>query len=454
MLERALTGAGLVCTAFESSHDVLDALATKTPDVLLSDIRMPGMDGLGLLKQIKKRHPMLPVIIMTAHSDLDAAVSAYQQGAFDYLPKPFDIDEAVALTERAISHYQEQQQPRHQQEDGPTTDIIGEAPAMQDVFRIIGRLSRSSISVLINGESGTGKELVAHALHRHSPRVKAPFIALNMAAIPKDLIESELFGHEKGAFTGAGQVRQGRFEQADGGTLFLDEIGDMPLDVQTRLLRVLADGQFYRVGGYAPVKVDVRIIAATHQNLELRVQEGKFREDLFHRLNVIRIHLPPLRERREDIPRLANYFLQMAARELGVETKVLHTDTINALTHMTWPGNVRQLENTCRWLTVMAAGQEVLLQDLPPELFDNTVPQENSSSPSVPESWSGLLAQWAERALRSGHQDLLSEAQPEMERVLLNTALQHTRGHKQEAARLLGWGRNTLTPKLKELGME
>jgi len=325
---------------------------------------------------------------------------------------------------------------------------------MQDVFRIIGRLSRSSISVLINGESGTGKELVAHALHRHSPRVKAPFIALNMAAIPKDLIESELFGHEKGAFTGAGQVRQGRFEQADGGTLFLDEIGDMPLDVQTRLLRVLADGQFYRVGGYAPVKVDVRIIAATHQNLELRVQEGKFREDLFHRLNVIRIHLPPLRERREDIPRLANYFLQMAARELGVETKVLHTDTINALTHMTWPGNVRQLENTCRWLTVMAAGQEVLLQDLPPELFDNTVPQENSSSPSVPESWSGLLAQWAERALRSGHQDLLSEAQPEMERVLLNTALQHTRGHKQEAARLLGWGRNTLTPKLKELGME
>jgi len=454
VLERALTGAGLVCTTFESSHDVLDALATKTPDVLLSDIRMPGMDGLGLLKQIKKRHPMLPVIIMTAHSDLDAAVSAYQQGAFDYLPKPFDIDEAVALTERAISHYQEQQQPRHQQEDGPTTDIIGEAPAMQDVFRIIGRLSRSSISVLINGESGTGKELVAHALHRHSPRVKAPFIALNMAAIPKDLIESELFGHEKGAFTGAGQVRQGRFEQADGGTLFLDEIGDMPLDVQTRLLRVLADGQFYRVGGYAPVKVDVRIIAATHQNLELRVQEGKFREDLFHRLNVIRIHLPPLRERREDIPRLANYFLQTAARELGVETKILHTDTINALTHMTWPGNVRQLENTCRWLTVMAAGQEVLLQDLPPELFDNTVPQENTSSPSIPESWSGLLGQWAERALRSGHQDLLSEAQPEMERVLLTTALQHTRGHKQEAARLLGWGRNTLTRKLKELGME
>ncbi len=439
---------------------------------------------------------------MTAHSDLDAAVSAYQQGAFDYLPKPFDIDEAVALVERAISHYQEQQQPRnvqlngpttdiigeapamqdvfriigrlsrssisvlisHYQEqqqprnvqlNGPTTDIIGEAPAMQDVFRIIGRLSRSSISVLINGESGTGKELVAHALHRHSPRAKAPFIALNMAAIPKDLIESELFGHEKGAFTGANTIRQGRFEQADGGTLFLDEIGDMPLDVQTRLLRVLADGQFYRVGGYAPVKVDVRIIAATHQNLEQReqrVQEGKFREDLFHRLNVIRVHLPPLRERREDIPRLARHFLQVAARELGVEAKLLHPETEAALTRLAWPGNVRQLENTCRWLTVMAAGQEVLIQDLPGELFESTVAE--STSQMQPDSWATLLAQWADRALRSGHQNLLSEAQPELERTLLTTALRHTQGHKQEAARLLGWGRNTLTRKLKELGME
>jgi two-component system nitrogen regulation response regulator GlnG len=324
---------------------------------------------------------------------------------------------------------------------------------MQDVFRIIGRLSRSSISVLINGESGTGKELVAHALHRHSPRAKAPFIALNMAAIPKDLIESELFGHEKGAFTGANTIRQGRFEQADGGTLFLDEIGDMPLDVQTRLLRVLADGQFYRVGGYAPVKVDVRIIAATHQNLELRVQEGKFREDLFHRLNVIRVHLPPLRERREDIPRLARHFLQDAARELGVEAKLLHPETEAALTRLAWPGNVRQLENTCRWLTVMAAGQEVLIQDLPPELFETHVP-ESSTGQSLPDSWATLLAQWADRALRSGHQNLLSEAQPEMERTLLTTALRHTQGHKQEAARLLGWGRNTLTRKLKELGME
>lgn len=453
VLERALTGAGLRCIAFENASDVLNALTTQSPDVLLSDIRMPGLDGLTLLRQIKQHHPVLPVIIMTAHSDLDAAVSAYQQGAFDYLPKPFDIDDAVALVERAISHYQEQRQPRNAPASSPSADIIGEAPSMQDVFRIIGRLSRSSISVLINGESGTGKELVAHALHRHSPRAKAPFIALNMAAIPRDLIESELFGHEKGAFTGASQVRQGRFEQADGGTLFLDEIGDMPLDVQTRLLRVLADGQFYRIGGYAPVKVDVRIIAATHQNLELRVQEEKFREDLFHRLNVIRIHLPPLRERREDIPRLTRHFLDIAARELGVEAKLLHPETEAALTRLAWPGNVRQLENTCRWLTVMAAGQEVLIQDLPAELFETPVTGDTHAC-AQQESWATLLARWADGALRSGHQNLLSEALPEMERTLLTTALRHTQGHKQEAARLLGWGRNTLTRKLKELGME
>ncbi|BBI92418.1 fused DNA-binding response regulator in two-component regulatory system with GlnL: response regulator/sigma54 interaction protein [Serratia symbiotica str. Tucson] len=426
VLERALAGAGVNCISFGNGDDVLEALATQTPDVLLSDIRMPGIDGLSLLRQIKQRHPMLPVIIMTAHSDLDAAVSAYQQGAFDYLPKPFDIDEAVALVERAISHYQEQQPTRNQSTNDPAADIIGEAPAMQDVFRIIGRLSRSSISVLINGESGTGKELVAHALHRHSPRAKSPFIALNMAAIPKDLIESELFGHEKGAFTGANQIRQGRFEQADGGTLFLDEIGDMPLDVQTRLLRVLADGQFYRVGGYAPVKVDVRIIAATHQNLELRVREGKFREDLFHRLNVIRVHLPPLRERCEDIPRLARYFLQITAKELGVEAKNLHPETETALTRLPWPGNVRQLENTCRWLTVMAAGQEVLLQDLPGELFETTKPE--SGDHNTPGSWATLLAQWADHALHSGHQGLLSEVLPELERTLLATALRHTQG--------------------------
>lgn len=452
VLERAFTGAGLNCVTFSSSHEVLSALTHQTPDVLLSDIRMPGVDGLALLKQIKKQHPMLPVIIMTAHSDLDAAVSAYQQGAFDYLPKPFDIDEAVALAERAISHHQEQQQPsRSQPICSPEPDIIGEASAMQDVFRIIGRLSRSSISVLINGESGTGKELVAHALHRHSPRSKTSFIALNMAAIPKDLIESELFGHEKGAFTGANQIRQGRFEQADGGTLFLDEIGDMPLDVQTRLLRVLSDGQFYRVGGYASVKVDVRIIAATHQNLELRVQEGKFREDLFHRLNVIRVQLPPLRERKEDIPRLTRYFLQITAKELAVEVKNLHPETEVALTRLPWPGNVRQLENICRWITVMAAGQEVLIKDLPSELFETIAP--NANKVHLPNNWLTLLEQWAENALHAGQHDLLAEAQPNMERVLLATALHHTKGHKQEAARLLGWGRNTLTRKLKELGM-
>lgn len=455
VLEKALTGANIACTSFDSANDVLAALAEKSPDVLISDIRMPGIDGLTLLQQIKQHHSLLPVIIMTAHSDLDAAVSAYQFGAFDYLPKPFDIDEAVALVERAISHYQEIRQPERKAiPKDPTTDIIGEAPAMQDVYRIIGRLSLSSISVLINGESGTGKELVAHALHRHSPRAGGKFIALNMAAIPKDLIESELFGHEKGAFTGANQVRQGRFEQADGGTLFLDEIGDMPLEVQTRLLRVLADGQFYRVGGYASVKVDVRIIAATHQNLEQLVKEHKFREDLFHRLNVIRIHLPPLRERREDIPRLARHFLLITAQELGVEAKILHPDTEKALSRMEWSGNVRQLENTCRWLTVMAAGKEVLPQDLPEELFVYD-PEAPESPITVQDgSWTTLLERWAEQALIAGKQDLLSEAQPDMERVLLSVALRHTHGHKQEAAQLLGWGRNTLTRKLKELDME
>lgn len=447
VLERALTGAGLSCTTFESGNEVLDALTTKTPDVLLSDIRMPGMDGLALLKQIKQRHPMLPVIIMTAHSDLDAAVSAYQQGAFDYLPKPFDIDEAVALVDRAISHYQEQQQPRNAPISSPTADIIGEAPAMQDVFRIIGRLSRSSISVLINGESGTGKELVAHALHRHSPRSKAPFIALNMAAIPKDLIESELFGHEKGAFTGANTVRQGRFEQADGGTLFLDEIGDMPLDVQTRLLRVLADGQFYRVGGYAPVKVDVRIIAATHQNLESLVRDGKFREDLFHRLNVIRIHIPRLADRREDIPALARHFLSRAAQELAVEPKLLKAETEEYLKNLGWPGNVRQLENTCRWITVMASGREVHIDDLPPELL--TQPQD--SAPAA--NWEQALRQWADQALGRGQSNLLDSAVPAFERIMIETALKHTAGRRRDAAVLLGWGRNTLTRKIKELGM-
>ncbi|WP_340620113.1 nitrogen regulation protein NR(I) [Xenorhabdus siamensis] len=458
VLERALNGAGMECTSFENADSVLAALSQDCPEVLLSDIRMPGLDGLSLLNQIKQNYPQLPVIIMTAHSDLDAAVSAYQHGAFDYLPKPFDIDETVALVERALSHSWEQQHSsRNSKITSSVSEMIGEAPAMQEVYRIIGRLSRSSISVLINGESGTGKELVAHALHRHSPRATAPFIALNMAAIPKDLIESELFGHEKGAFTGANQVRHGRFEQANGGSLFLDEIGDMPLDIQTRLLRVLAEGQFYRVGGYAPVKVDVRIIAATHQNLEQRVKEGKFREDLYHRLNVIRVQLPPLRDRVEDIPRLAQHFLQQTAKELGVEAKTLHPDTESALMHLSWSGNVRQLENVCRWLTVMAASKEILVQDLPSDLIENQSSKQTNHPPaSLPLSsgdWSQQLAAWAEKALQEGRVDLLSDILPRLERTLLNCALTHTNGHKQEAARLLGWGRNTITRKLKELGL-
>lgn len=454
VLERALTGAGIDCVCFDNGHDALEALQNRSPDVFLSDIRMPGIDGLKLLTEIKLQQPILPVIIMTAHSDLDAAVSAYQKGAFDYLPKPFDIDEAINLVNRAINHYQDQRQPRTISADHHEAAIIGEAAAMQAVFRIIGRLSRSSISVLINGESGTGKELVAKALHQHSPRAKLPFIALNMAAIPKELIESELFGHEKGAFTGANQIRQGRFEQANGGTLFLDEIGDMPVDVQTRLLRVLSDGQFYRVGGFAPVVVDVRIIAATHQNLEQRVAENNFREDLFHRLNVIRIKLPPLRERREDIPRLARHFLLESAKELGVEAKILHPSTEQALASLAWQGNVRQLENTCRWLTVMAAGQEVLEQDLPPELFQSLTKPLAEATNKIEDSWSTQLALWADQALIDGEKNLLTVVLPELEKTLIKVALTHSGGHKQDAARLLGWGRNTLTRKLNELGID
>ena len=363
VLERALTGAGLSCTTFESGSDVLDALTTKTPDVLLSDIRMPGMDGLALLKQIKQRHPMLPVIIMTAHSDLDAAVSAYQQGAFDYLPKPFDIDEAVALVERAISHYQEQQQPRHAPDFGPTTDIIGEAPAMQDVFRIIGRLSRSSISVLINGESGTGKELVAHALHRHSPRAKAPFIALNMAAIPKDLIESELFGHEKGAFTGANTIRQGRFEQADGGTLFLDEIGDMSLSAQAKVLRALQENRICRVGSDKDIEVNVRVVAATNKNLRHEIELGNFREDLYHRLSVIVVRVPTLKERAEDIPALTDYFIQKICAEYGMEQKKIEPKALDELCGMEWPGNIRELRNVVERLIILS-DKTITLEDV------------------------------------------------------------------------------------------
>ncbi len=453
VLERTLNAAGLKCETFANADSVIESLERSVPDVLVSDIRMPGMDGLTLLKSLQQDYPALPVIIMTAHSDLDAAVNAYQEGAFEYLPKPFDIDEAVTLVERAVTHSQEQkrqQQPEQEEKSAP--EIIGEAPAMQEVFRAIGRLSRSSISVLINGESGTGKELVAHALHRHSPRSHKEFIALNMAAIPKDLIESELFGHEKGAFTGgANSVRQGRFEQANGGTLFLDEIGDMPLDIQTRLLRVLADGQFYRVGGHSPVNVDVRIIAATHQDLERLVANGDFREDLFHRLNVIRVHLPALKDRRQDIPQLTRHFLQRASDELGVEVKTLHSTTETTLTELGWPGNVRQLENTCRWLTVMASGNEILPSDLPPELLTSDTRTETNNGHG---HWHHALEQWARDTLQQGNQNLLGEALPEFEKILLETALEHTHGHKQEAARLLGWGgRNTLTRKLKELNV-
>ncbi len=448
VLEKALQQEGMTTQSFDSADGVMSRLARQQPDVIISDIRMPGASGLDLLARIREQHPRLPVIIMTAHSDLDSAVASYQGGAFEYLPKPFDVDEAVALVKRANQHAQEQQNQEAPPALTRTPEIIGEAPAMQEVFRAIGRLSHSNITVLINGESGTGKELVAHALHRHSPRAASPFIALNMAAIPKDLMESELFGHEKGAFTGAANLRRGRFEQADGGTLFLDEIGDMPADTQTRLLRVLADGEFYRVGGHTPVKVDVRIIAATHQNLETLVHAGKFREDLFHRLNVIRIHIPRMSDRREDIPTLARHFLSRAAQELAVEPKLLKSETEEYLKNLPWPGNVRQLENTCRWITVMASGREVHISDLPPELL--SLPQD--SAPVT--NWEQALRQWADQALARGQSNLLDSAVPAFDRIIIETALKHTAGRRRDAAVLLGWGRNTLTRKIKELGMK
>ena len=448
VLEKALQQEGMTTQSFDSADGVMSRLVRQQPDVIISDIRMPGASGLDLLARIREQHPRLPVIIMTAHSDLDSAVASYQGGAFEYLPKPFDVDEAVALVKRANQHAQEQQNQEAPPALTRTPEIIGEAPAMQEVFRAIGRLSHSNITVLINGESGTGKELVAHALHRHSPRAASPFIALNMAAIPKDLMESELFGHEKGAFTGAANLRRGRFEQADGGTLFLDEIGDMPADTQTRLLRVLADGEFYRVGGHTPVKVDVRIIAATHQNLETLVHAGKFREDLFHRLNVIRIHIPRMSDRREDIPTLARHFLARAAQELAVEPKLLKSETEEYLKNLPWPGNVRQLENTCRWITVMASGREVHISDLPPELL--SLPQD--SAPVT--NWEQALRQWADQALARGQSSLLDSAVPAFERIMIETALKHTAGRRRDAAVLLGWGRNTLTRKIKELGMK
>ena len=447
VLERALSQAGIDIESFADGDQLLSRMKTELPDVIISDIRMPGTGGLQLLSILSEQHPALPVIITTAHSDLDSAVASYQRGAFEYLPKPFDLDDVVAITERALAHAREKRGGLPPAEQLPQTEIIGKAPAMQEVFRAIGRLAHSNITVLINGESGTGKELVARALHRHSPRAQHPFIALNMAAIPRDLLESELFGHEKGAFTGASSRRTGRFEQADGGTLFLDEIGDMPAETQTRLLRVLADGEFYRVGGHLPVRANVRIIAATHQDLEALVQRGDFREDLFHRLNVIRIHIPKLSERREDIPRLMQYFLQRAAEELGGDTKILLPRTEAFLCGLEWPGNVRQLENTCRWLTVMAAGREIHLGDLPPELGKAT-----AAAPATDHSdWRALLSQWARKELLMGKDQILREALPAFEQVMIEVALQHTQGRKRDAAELLGWGRNTLTRKLKEL---
>ncbi|ETN93398.1 Nitrogen regulation protein NR(I) [Gammaproteobacteria bacterium MOLA455] len=450
VMEKAISREGIEVRSFENGDDLLLALQSSLPEIIISDIRMPGIDGLELLKQIHSTRPNIPVIITTAHSDLDSAVAAYQGGAFEYLPKPFGLDELVDVARRGVTFAREQKPQDLPRDAPPSQEIIGEAPAMQEVFRAIGRLSNSNITVLINGESGTGKELVAHALHKHSPRRNSKFIALNMAAIPHDLIESELFGHEKGAFTGAAQRREGRFEQANGGTLFLDEIGDMPPEAQTRLLRVLADGEFYRVGGHTSVKVDVRIIAATHQNLEELVESNRFREDLYHRINVIRVHLPKLTDRREDIPQLMTHFFHRAAKELEMEPKVLSREAEDFFCAMEWPGNVRQLENICRWLTVMAAGREVLLTDLPPELKA----EDAGGELRVQGDWQQMLRRWSERELKSGRRDILSQAIPEFERTMIETALAHTSGRKKDAAELLGWGRNTLTRKLQEYQME
>jgi two-component system nitrogen regulation response regulator GlnG len=454
-LEKTLEKANYVYRSFDAAEGVIDLLSRITPDAIICDIRMPGMDGLTLLEKIQALHvhrgyPEIPVIMMTAHSDLDSAVCSYQRGAFDYLPKPFDLDEALIQIKRAVMHSRQQKTSMVsscQEVLIESNEIIGNAPAMQDLFRAIGRLSQSNITVMLNGESGTGKELVARALHQHSPRADESFIALNMAAIPKPLIESELFGHEKDAFTGAETQRIGRFEQAHGGTLFLDEIGDMPAETQTRLLRVLADGQFYRVGGTEPVKVNVRIIAATHQNLERLVRDGRFREDLYHRLNVIRIHLPRLADRKEDIPQLANYFLRKAARELSIETKILNSDVQTYLCALPWTGNVRQLENVCRWLTVMASGREIQVADLPPELLNDAESRPKGLT------WQEALKKWASQELLKGKQGVLQVAMPGFERIMIETGLNHTRGRKREASILLGWGRNTLSRKMKELDM-
>jgi two-component system, NtrC family, nitrogen regulation response regulator GlnG len=445
VLEKSLTRAEIDFKSFPSADDALLELKRGVPQVVVSDIKMPGSSGLDFLQIVHEKYPLIPVIIMTAYSDLDSAVSAFQGGAFEYLPKPFDINHAVELIVRALA--QSQRKASEAEAAVVPKDILGQAPAMQEVFRAIGRLAQSNATVLINGESGTGKELVAQALHRHSARAAQPFIAINTAAIPKDLLESELFGHERGAFTGAAATRQGRFQQAEGGTLFLDEIGDMPAELQTRLLRVLSDGNYYRVGGQQPIKANVRIITATHQDLEERVKQGLFREDLFHRLNVIRLRLPPLRERREDIPLLASFFLQKNARELTVEAKQFSAATLQHLAAQDFPGNVRQLENLCHWLTVMTPSQTIEVSDLPNEWRSESVIVASGD-------WSEQLAQHAASALQRGDEGIMDHLTQQFERTLILQALQHTHGRRIEAATLLGIGRNTLTRKIQELGLD
>jgi two-component system nitrogen regulation response regulator GlnG len=477
VLEKALAREDLPVRSFGNPRDVLAALDDDVPQVMVSDIRMPGGSGIDLLAKVKQRLPGLPVIVMTAYSDLDSAVSAFQGGAFEYLPKPFDVPKAVELIRRAVD--ESLREDVREERDKPVPEMLGQAPAMQDVFRAIGRLSQSVVTVLITGESGTGKELVAHALHKHSPRANGPFVAINTAAIPKDLLESELFGHERGAFTGAQTMRRGRFEQAEGGTLFLDEIGDMPFDLQTRLLRVLSDGQFYRVGGHQPLRSSVRVIAATHQNLEERVRQGSFREDLFHRLNVIRLRLPALRERREDIPMLARYFLAKSARELGVEPKRITDAALAVLARFDFPGNVRQLENLCHWLTVMAPAQAIEPKDLPPELHAAapTAPLVAAAPPAseVPASrgialteidaataaaggeaasWPVDLGREARALLETGAPGVWDTLTRRFEAQLIRTALDITRGRRIEAAQKLGIGRNTITRKIQELDLD
>jgi len=445
VFEKALTREGLAFKFFSATHDALAALETDPPQVVVSDIRMPGGSGLDLLKELKARYENLPVIVMTAYSDLESAVAAFRGGAYEYLPKPFDVDHAVDLIRRALD--ESMRDSEITESTAAVPEILGRAPAMQEVFRAIGRLSQSQTTVLITGESGTGKELVARALHRHSLRAARPFIAINTAAIPKELLESELFGHERGAFTGAQTMRRGRFEQAEGGTLFLDEIGDMPSDLQTRLLRVLADGQFYRVGGHQPMTANVRVIAATHQDLEQRVKQGLFREDLFHRLNVIRLRLPSLRERREDIAVLIKHFLQTSARELNVESKRLTDEALKFLATLDFPGNVRQLENIAHWLTVMAPGQSVDINDLPPEVRETKTSHGDTN-------WRDLLDREVSYELALGKQGIIDNLIRDFERVLITRALQHTGGRRIEAATLLGWGRNTLTRKIQELKLD